>query len=344
MHRCFELALAGAGHVSPNPMVGSVLVHNDRIIGEGYHQRYGEAHAEVNCLNSVKENDRDLITSSTLYVSLEPCAHFGKTPPCSDLIIEKKIPKVVIGCRDPFKQVNGKGIEKMQAVGVEVVVGVLEQEAIALNRRFISFHKNHRPYVVLKWAETADGKMANEDFSRILITNEFTNRLVHKWRSEEASILVGTNTAKYDDPALTTRLWPGASPTRLVIDMDLQLPASLQLFDRQVPTIVFNTVKHEEQQNLLYYQVTNDVSIVHQVINALYRLRVLSVLVEGGTRLLQSFIDEGVWDEIRLLRAQKTTPHNGIPAPMISKAQWRSRETIFTDTIEYFINPQTSLL
>lgn len=342
MNRCLQLALNGAGHVAPNPMVGAVLVHDRRIIGEGFHREYGKAHAEVNCINSVKEEDRKLIASSTLYVSLEPCSHFGKTPPCSDLIIENKIPEVVIGCRDPFKQVNGKGIEKLQAAGIKVIVGVLEKEARDLNKRFIGFHQQHRPYIILKWAQTADGKIAHEDFSRILISNEFTNRLVHKWRSEEAAILVGTNTAKHDDPALTNRLWTGGNPTRLVLDMDLQLSHNLQLFDHKVPTIVFNTVKHEEQQNLLFYQVTHDVSIVQQVVNALYRLRILSVLIEGGARLLQSFIDEGVWDEIRMIRAEKPAG-NGIPAPMIANADRRSKESIHTDTIEYFVNPQTVL-
>jgi diaminohydroxyphosphoribosylaminopyrimidine deaminase/5-amino-6-(5-phosphoribosylamino)uracil reductase len=342
MHRCFELALKGAGHVAPNPMVGAVLVHKDRIIGEGFHQQYGKAHAEVNCINSVKEEDRHLISQSTIYVSLEPCAHFGKTPPCSDLIIENKIPDVVVGCRDPFKQVNGRGIEKMQAAGIKVTTGVLEEEARTLNKRFICFHNQHRPYIILKWAQTADGKIAQDDFSRILISNEFSNRLVHQWRSEEASILVGTNTAKYDDPALTTRLWPGPSPTRLVIDMHCQLPSTLQLFDGKVPTVVFNSVQHQEKENLLYYQVTEDVSIVHQMINALYQLRIISVLVEGGAKLLQSFIDEGIWDEIRMIRASKLAG-NGIPAPNLSNAQWRRREMMDTDTIEYFVNPQTAL-
>lgn len=343
MQRCFELALKGAGHVAPNPMVGAVLVHNDRIIGEGFHRQYGEGHAEVNCINSVKEADKPLIPASTLYVSLEPCAHFGKTPPCSDLIIQHAIPEVVIGCRDPFKQVNGKGIEKLQAAGVKVTTAILEQQARSLNKRFIIFHDQHRPYIILKWAQTADGKIAQEDYSRLLISNEFTNRLVHKWRSEEASILVGTNTARYDDPALTTRHWPGPNPIRLVIDMDLQLPASLQLFDHTVPTIVFNTIKHEEQENLLYYQVTHDVSIVHQVTNALYRFKIVSVLIEGGAKLLQSFIDAGVWDEIRLIRAGKTVAQTGIASPTMPNAEWRNAETMQSDTIDYFVNPQTAL-
>ncbi len=283
MQRCIQLARSAAGYVAPNPMVGAVLVHENRIIGEGYHQQYGGPHAEVHCINSVKEADRHLIPQSTIYVSLEPCAHFGKTPPCADLIIEKKIPHVVIGCRDPFKQVDGKGVEKLQAAGIQVTMNVLEQECKTLNKRFITFHKEHRPYIVLKWAQTANGKIAGEaGGERLLISNEFTNRLVHKWRSEEAAILVGTNTALFDDPSLTTRLWKGANPLRLVVDMNLRLPSNLQLFNKQVRTIVFNSLKHEEQENLLYYQVTQDVNLVHQIVNALYQLKVQSVLVEGA--------------------------------------------------------------
>ena len=250
MHRCLELAGHGSGYVSPNPMVGAVLVHSGRIIGEGYHQRYGQAHAEVNCIDSVSETDRRLIGESTLYVSLEPCAHFGKTPPCTDLIIKHKIPKCVVGCRDPFKEVDGKGIEKLRAAGVHVEVGVLEKECKELNKRFFTFHTEHRPYIILKWAQTGDGFIAGplnpsaswrrtfEDSGetkviqeRLLISNEYSNRLVHKWRSEEASILVGTNTALLDDPELTTRLWTGPSPVRIVLDMNLRLPSSLKMFN-----------------------------------------------------------------------------------------------------------------
>ncbi|MBL7738089.1 MAG: bifunctional diaminohydroxyphosphoribosylaminopyrimidine deaminase/5-amino-6-(5-phosphoribosylamino)uracil reductase RibD, partial [Chitinophagaceae bacterium] len=314
MYRCLQLAEMAAGNVAPNPMVGAVLVHEGRIIGEGYHEKYGQAHAEVNCIKQAVHNGFEKwIAHSTLYVSLEPCAHFGKTPPCADLIIQYKIPRVVIGCRDPFKEVNGKGIEKLKAAGVEVESGVLEKECRELNKRFFTFHTAHRPYIILKWAQTGDGFMAppppkggiaaSEDFkeafkiedskappsegfgeARLLITNEYTNRLVHKWRSEEASILVGTNTALHDDPELTTRLWPGHSPVRLVVDMSLRLPSFLHVFDKKVKTIVFNTVKHEEQGDLIYYQVTEDVSLVHQVVNALYQLKLQSVLVEGGAR------------------------------------------------------------
>lgn len=343
MHRCLQLARKGAGYVAPNPMVGAVLVHNGRIIGEGWHEQYGGPHAEVNCIASVKEADRPLIAESTLYVSLEPCVHYGKTPPCADLIIEKQIPAVVIGCQDPFAQVNGRGIAKLQSAGITVTTGILEKEARALNKRFIGFYTHHRPYIILKWAETANGKIAQADYGRLLISNAITNRLVHKWRSEEVSILVGTNTAQFDNPALTNRLWFGPSPVRLVIDMDLRLPSHLQLFNGPVRTIVFNKHKHEEAGNLLYYQVTEDVDIVHQVVHALYQLKIMSVLVEGGARLLQSFIDAGVWDEIRLIRSSSTSAHDGIPAPQLPVSKLVHQETIQSDTIHYFVNPQTVL-
>jgi diaminohydroxyphosphoribosylaminopyrimidine deaminase/5-amino-6-(5-phosphoribosylamino)uracil reductase len=342
MQRCIQLAGLAAGYVAPNPMVGAVLVHEGRIIGEGYHQQYGGPHAEVHCVNSVKEEDRHLITRSVMYVSLEPCAHFGKTPPCADLIIEKKIPQVVIGVRDPFKQVDGKGVEKLQAAGVQVTMGVLEQDCKMLNKRFITFHTHHRPYIILKWAQTANGKMAGEaGAERLLISNEFTNRLVHKWRSEEAAILVGTNTALFDDPSLTTRLWEGPDPVRLVADMNLRLPSSLQLFNRQVRTIVFNSLQHEEKDNLLYYQVTQDVNLVHQIVHALYQLKVQSVLVEGGAQLLQSFIDEGLWDEMRVITNTELVAPNGLPSPRIETGRLLQQETLYSDTLQYFVNPQT---
>ncbi len=223
MQRCIQLAKLGAGNVAPNPMVGSVLVHNDSIIGEGYHQQYGFAHAEVNCINSVKTKDEELLTTSTLYVSLEPCAHWGKTPPCADLIIQKQIPHVIVGCRDPFEKVDGKGIEKLRAAGVEVTVNICQKECEELNKRFFTFHTKHRPYIVLKWAQTSDAKMATMDESRLLISNEFTNAMVHKWRSEEASVLVGTNTALLDNPKLDNRHWSGKSPVRMVIGYEASL-------------------------------------------------------------------------------------------------------------------------
>jgi len=352
MHRCLELARLGGGSVAPNPMVGAVLVYEDRIIGEGYHQKYGEAHAEPNCIASVNEGNRHLIQQSTLFVSLEPCAHFGKTPPCADLIVEQKIPKVVVGYRDPFVEVNGKGIEKLKAAGVEVELGVLEEQCRELNKRFFTFHTQHRPYVILKWAQTADTKIANADYSRILISGEHTNRLVHKWRSEEMAIAVGTNTAFFDDPELTTRLSPGKNPVRIVVDMDLRLPKTLKLFNSKTPTIVFNTREHTlplqkisinelEQTGVGYYQVTEDVSLVHQMMNALYQMNIQSVLVEGGSYLLQSFIDESVWDEARIITNEQLSIGAGLPAPVLKDGILQSSEQIFSDAIQTYKNTKS---
>lgn len=353
MQRCLQLAANGAGYVAPNPMVGAILVHEDRIIGEGYHQRYGGQHAEVNCISSVEEENKNLISRSTLYVSLEPCVHFGKTPPCTDLIIANKIPEVIIGCRDPFKEVNGKGIEKLGAAGVNVISGILENECQQLNKRFFTFHTQHRPYIILKWAETADRKISPNGTKRLLISNEQTSRLVHKWRSEEASILVGTNTALIDDPELTARYWTGPSPIRLVVDMDLRLPASLRIFNEKERTIIFNTIKHSEElessgapslpiaigmesKGVRYYQVTQDVNLVHQMVNALYQLKIQSVLVEGGARLLQSFIDEDIWDEVRIISNKELTIGNGLAAPEIVTNNLEQEFMIQTDSIRIY--------
>jgi diaminohydroxyphosphoribosylaminopyrimidine deaminase / 5-amino-6-(5-phosphoribosylamino)uracil reductase len=351
MRRCLQLAKLGAGYVAPNPMVGAVLVYNGKIIGEGYHKKYGETHAEVNCIASVRNENRQLIPQSTLYVSLEPCSHFGKTPPCTDLIIRNKIPKVIIGCRDPFKEVDGKGIEKLKAAGIEVEVGILEKECKELNKRFITFHTAKRPYIILKWAQTRDhfiatspptpspfgeGASGDSERLRLHISNEYSNRIVHKWRSEEASILVGTNTALMDDPELTTRLWPGPSPIRLVVDMDLKLPSSLKIFNQQQRTIIFNAVKHEEDGIVQYYQITEDTSLVHQILNALYHLKIQSVLVEGGAKLLQSFIDEGTWDEARVISNRQLTTGNGLPAPILKNSLKTEEISLFSDTIEIY--------
>jgi diaminohydroxyphosphoribosylaminopyrimidine deaminase / 5-amino-6-(5-phosphoribosylamino)uracil reductase len=336
MFRCIELARMGAGYTAPNPMVGAILAHGDRIIGEGYHQQYGQAHAEVNCIASVSKDDEGLISRSTLYVSLEPCAHHGKTPPCADLIIRKKIPKVVVGCRDPFKEVDGKGIEKMRAAGIEVVTGVLENGCRDLNSRFFTFHTQGRPYVILKWAQTLNGRIGHADRTRLVISNEYSNRVVHKWRSEEASILVGTNTARHDDPSLTTRLWTGNDPVRLVIDMDLSLPLKLKLFDGSVRTVVFNTVKHEENDRLHFYRVSPGQRLVEQISNALYRLKIQSVIVEGGARLLQQFIDEGLWDEARVITNTDMYIADGLAAPVLGKAQLDKSEQILNDIIHWY--------
>jgi diaminohydroxyphosphoribosylaminopyrimidine deaminase / 5-amino-6-(5-phosphoribosylamino)uracil reductase len=336
MRRCLQLAEIAAGDTAPNPMVGAVLVHNQRIIGEGYHQRYGEAHAEVHCVNSVAESDRHLIPDSTMYVSLEPCAHFGKTPPCADLLIEKKIKRVVVGCRDPFEQVNGKGIEKLIAAGVDVMTGILDSECKLLNKRFFTFHLQRRPYVILKWAESANGMIAANKPERTLISNEITNRLVHKWRAEEAAILIGTQTASADNPSLSTRLWKGNNPVRVVLDMELRLPSSLKVFDGSVRTIIFNGLKQLQHHNLHYHQLNSGEPLLPQILSALYDYNIQSILVEGGTRMLQTFLDENCWDEARIITNQELRIGFGKASPLIQNSVESFSQTILSDTIRYY--------
>jgi diaminohydroxyphosphoribosylaminopyrimidine deaminase/5-amino-6-(5-phosphoribosylamino)uracil reductase len=304
MQRCIDLAKNGAGSVAPNPMVGAVLVYQDRIIGEGFHQVYGGPHAEVNCIRSVIETDRELIPFSTLYVSLEPCAHFGKTPPCANLILSEKIPNVIIGSKDPFEQVNGKGIDILKKGGVNVLQGVLEKECDELNKRFFIFHRKHRPYIILKWAQTADLKMSSGTSERLMISNKFTDRLVHKWRSEEAGIMVGTHTAENDDPLLTNRWWTGNNPVRIVIDRNRKLSSSLKLFDRSTRTIVFycsGEADNDKSNPVEFIQLRNEKDLLPQVLKALYDLKILSVIIEGGASLISSFISAGLWDEARVI-------------------------------------------
>ena len=337
MRRCLELAQFGAGSVAPNPMVGAVLVFENRIIGEGYHQQYGQAHAEVNCLNAVQKQDRHLICQSTLYVSLEPCAHVGKTPPCSNLIIQYQIPKVVIACQDPFPKVAGRGITLLQEAGIEVIVGVIEREALDLNKRFIHFHQRQRPYILLKWAQTANGKIAGMGHERLLISNDFTNRLVHRWRSEEASILVGYHTALKDNPKLDNRYWKGKSPIRMVIDHDLSLPSKLNLFDGSQRTLVFNQVQTlKEQNNLEYIQLNKEQEGIHQILNAAYQMGIQSMMVEGGAKLLQAFIDQGLWDEARVICNEDLSIAEGLDAPILGEAELFHRSQIQTDRIYYY--------
>jgi diaminohydroxyphosphoribosylaminopyrimidine deaminase / 5-amino-6-(5-phosphoribosylamino)uracil reductase len=338
MHRCIELAKLGAGNVAPNPMVGSVLVYDDRIIGEGYHKQYGEAHAEVNCIARVKPQDEHLISESTLYVSLEPCAHYGKTPPCADLIISKSIPKVVVGCRDPFEEVNGKGIEKLQRAGVEVVVNVLESECKELNKRFFTFHTKRRPYIVLKWAQSKNQRIANADFSRVLISNEISNRLVHRWRTEEAAIMVGTNTALHDDPALNNRNWIGRNPVRLVVDMNLRLPNTLKVFDQTQPTIIFNATKSEKHENLHYVKLDSEPSLVKQLMKDCYDLKLQSILIEGGNKLAQSFINENCWDEARVIENPTLIIDNGLRAPALSHQHLIKTQSVLADIFSFYCN------
>ncbi|MEO6964096.1 MAG: bifunctional diaminohydroxyphosphoribosylaminopyrimidine deaminase/5-amino-6-(5-phosphoribosylamino)uracil reductase RibD [Puia sp.] len=338
MQRCLHLAELGAGYTAPNPLVGAVLVHEGRIIGEGYHEKFGEAHAEVNCLNSVKTGDRPLIPASTLYVSLEPCAHHGKTPPCADLIIREKIPRVVIGCRDPFPEVDGKGIEKLLSHNVELIFPVLEKDAMACNRRFFTFHQQKRPYIILKWAATANHKIAGASGERLMISNEYSNRLVHQWRSEEAGILIGAQTALIDDPSLTTRLWPGKNPVRIVVDRTLRLPDSLKIFDRSVLSIILNEKQESQSENLIHKKINVHELFIPAILSALYSLNILSVLVEGGAKTLQSFIDSGLWDEARVITNNELEIPDGPDAPLLQNAMLLKTEQYYSDTIRYWKN------
>ena len=313
MRRCLQLARCGEAGAPPNPMVGAVIVCDGRIIGEGYHRRCGGPHAEVNAINSVKE--RDLLSRSTIYVSLEPCAHYGKTPPCADLIIETGIRRVVIGCTDPFAKVNGLGIKKLQEAGCEVQVGVLEQECRELNRRFFTFHEKHRPWIILKWAQSNDGFIGKDE--RVILSNALTQTLVHRLRARSGAILVGTNTALQDNPTLTTRLWPGPNPLRLTIDRNGILPPTLHLKDNSTPTVIYS---HES---------------IEEILADLYARGIQSLLVEGGAKLLQSFIDKGLWDEARI----ETAPlclGQGTKAPTLKDEQLKSKQNIDGHIIQHY--------
>ena len=318
MARCIQLAKNGLTRVSPNPMVGAVIVHNGKIIGEGYHAKCGCAHAEVNAIHSVK--DESLLKESTIYVSLEPCSHYGKTPPCADLIIQKGIPNVVIGCQDPFSKVAGRGIQKLKDAGITVKIGVLEKECRMLIKRFITFNTLHRPYIILKWAESSDGFIDIErtEGEPVVLSNPLTSMLVHKLRSEVNGIMVGTNTALLDNPSLNTRNWYGKNPIRIVIDKGLKLPEQLHLFDGSIQTLVFTEKTKENQPNIEYVTIDFSTDIIPHICNILYKKNVQSLLVEGGSILLQSFINAGIWDEIRVEKAGISL-HNGIKAPEIKE-------------------------
>jgi len=314
MERCLELAKKGMGLVSPNPMVGCVIVYNSEIIGEGFHQKYGEAHAEVNAINSV--TDKSLLNKSTLYVNLEPCAHFGKTPPCSSLIIEHKIPKVVIGCVDSFSEVTGKGIEKMKNKDIEVVVGMLEKESRILNKRFFTFHEKNRPYVILKWAESKDGFIApNNQKEPFWMTSSESKKLVHKWRAEEDAILVGRITAEKDNPCLTAREVTGKNPIRIVIDKDLKLSGDLNLFNSEAKTIIFNAINSEETGTNQFVKIYFNY-LIKNILKELHKQNIQSLIIEGGGKTLQSFIDAKLWDEAKIFTTNKEL-NDGVKSPNI---------------------------
>lgn len=314
MRRCLQLAALGAGRVAPNPLVGAVLVHQGRIIGEGYHQQYGQAHAEVNCLASVAPADRPLIPASTMYVSLEPCAHFGKTPPCADRLITERVAAVVVACRDPFAAVNGKGIEKLERAGIPVTMGVLQAEAAWQNRRFFTWHTARRPYVVLKWAQSADG-LLGQTGQRTAISSAASQRLVHRWRSEEAAIMVGTQTALIDNPRLDTRHWSGPAPVRVLVDRHLRVPATHHLLDGSQSTLVLTTAPVPAGSAATYHPLPDGRTDVPALLQALYQHGLQSVLIEGGGQLLQSFIESGLWDEARVITNQALQLGDGVPAP-----------------------------
>ena len=339
MSRCLELARLGHGNVAPNPMVGSIIVHQQKIIGEGFHQQYGGPHAEVNAVNSV--TNASLLKESILYVSLEPCAHFGLTPPCSDLIIEKQIPKVIIGTVDPFAEVAGKGIEKLRKAGVEVEVGILEKECRELNKRFFTFHEKKRPYIILKWAQTADGYIDMErnekDFGTpTWITGSQALTMVHKIRSEESAILVGTNTAHIDNPSLTVRHWSGKNPLRVVIDSNLRLSHSLNLFDDFSETIIFNSKKEGREASNLWIKTDPEKEMLPQMLQALYDYKILSVIVEGGKQLLEAFIRDKCWDEMNVFTGSKFFS-KGIRAPHVAGEQV-AEEWFGNDNLKIYLN------
>lgn len=311
MKRCIELAQKALGNTYPNPLVGSVIVYDGKIIGEGYHKKAGEPHAEINAINSVE--NPELLKDSTIYVSLEPCSHYGKTPPCANKIVEIGFKKVVIGILDPHEKVNGKGKKILEDAGIEVVSGVLEQECWELNKRFFTFHEKKRPYLILKWAESADGFM-DKDFKPYQIGNTLTKQLVHQIRSEEHAILVGTNTALHDNPTLTTRAIAGRNPVRILIDFDLKVPRNFNIFNDESRTMVFNSTKSSEEENVKFIK-TNKENFLENLLAKLYENQIISVLVEGGSYTLQQFLDADLWDEVIIIKNENLNLEEGTRSP-----------------------------
>lgn len=318
MQRCLELAQLGAGWTAPNPMVGCVIVVDNLIVGEGYHKSFGGPHAEVNAINSLE--DKSLLDGATVYVSLEPCSHFGKTPPCADLLVQSNVKMVVIACRDTNPAVAGKGIDRLKKAGIEVIEGVLEKESRELNKRFFTFHEKQRPYVILKWAQTLDGFL---DKSRGMndkgvnwISQPETKALVHKWRGEEQSILVGRNTIINDNPSLTVRDYKGKNPVRIVIDSQLQISGDVNIYSQEAPTIVFNRIRNEKKENVEWVKIKE--TSTKNILDELYKRGIISVFVEGGSRTLQYFIIDNVWDEARVIVGNKRF-EEGMKAPIINR-------------------------
>ena len=335
MQRALELANLGKGSVSPNPRVGCVIVYDSKIIGEGWHREYGEAHAEVNAIATV--DDKSLLPKATVYVNLEPCSHQGKTPPCADLLLKHGVAKVVIANLDTNQLVAGNGIRKLREGGIDVVTGVLQKEGKALNKRFFTFIERKRPYIILKWAETSDGFIAHENFESKWISNDYSRQLVHRWRTEEDAVLVGTRTARHDDPKLNVREWSGRNPVRVVLDRFLRLSDKLNLFDRSQPTLCYNLLRHEEHENLTLVRLGEE-KFWQEMIGDLHQRKIQSVMVEGGGQTLETFIKSGWWDEARIFRSHRTFV-KGIPAPTLT-GHLISEEILMEDHLSIFVNKQ----
>lgn len=340
MQRAFELAQLGLGSVSPNPMVGCVIVKENNIIGEGYHQQFGGPHAEVNAINSVK--DQSMIKGSLVIVSLEPCSHYGKTPPCADLLIEKEVGEVYISNADPNPLVAEKGIEKLKAAGIKVFSGISESEGAFINRRFFTQITKERPHVILKWAQTKDGFLARENFDSKWISDEYSRKIVHKWRLEEDAILVGTNTASYDNPSLNVRDWhindesEISQPTRVVIDRQLKLSTDSNLFQGEQPTICYNLKKDEISGNTEYVNIPENEDFIDSIVTDLHSRNIQSLVIEGGAKTLQVFIEKNLWDEARIFTAQKTFGE-GIIAPCLD-GSLLSENKLKDDSLTVLIN------
>lgn len=312
--RCIGLARKALGRTYPNPLVGSVIVHNGKIIGEGYHHKAGENHAEINAINSVE--NKDLIPESTIYVSLEPCAHYGKTPPCALKIKELGFKKVVIGAMDSHDKVNGKGKKIIQDAGIEVISGILEQECIELNKRFFTYHEQKRPYIILKWAESGDGYL-DKDFKPTSISNTLVNQWVHQLRADEHAILVGTQTALNDNPSLTVRNVEGENPVRILIDFDLKVPENFNIYNKEAKTLVLNSTKEESKDNIRFIKIRKE-NFLPDLMNALYKEQIQSVIIEGGRFTLQQFINAGLWDEAIVIKNENLRLKNGTKAPQFN--------------------------
>lgn len=311
MQRAFELAELGKGSVSPNPLVGCVIANNNKIIGEGFHQKYGESHAEVNAINAVR--DKSLLETSDVFVTLEPCSHYGKTPPCADLLISHQVKKVWVANLDPNPLVSGRGMKKLEQAGIETETGILTHLGEEVNRRFFTFMRKKRPYIILKWAETADGFVARKNFDSKWISNSHSRQLAHKLRAEEDAIMVGTNTARYDDPQLNVRDWQGSNPLRVVIDKTLSLPEGLKLFADGLPTICYNRLKSETKGAVTFHQLKDD-DFAEAIMADLYQRKIQSIIIEGGSKLLTSFIEKGLWDEAMIFKSQNVF-EEGISSP-----------------------------